>query len=145
MEQLGKERKAQGKGPWLHTVDDANESLAELLKFMTSRCFVHTNQQSTVRGYFAAIYCFHQMFAGWELPLSLCMMIVAVEKGIDRAHRMHTKENKHVRLPLTWAMLAEGRQAVVSIGNGRYVVWLGLAVSCFLLCLRSELVVGVCL
>ena len=25
-----KERKAQGKGPWLHTVDDPNEALTEL-------------------------------------------------------------------------------------------------------------------
>ena len=54
----GKERKAQGKGPWLHTVDDPNEALTELLEFMTSRCFVHHNQQSTVRGYLAAINLF---------------------------------------------------------------------------------------
>ena len=86
-----KERKTQGKGPWLHTVDDPNEALTELLEFMTSRCFVHNNQQSIVRGYLAAINFFHKMFAGWELPLSHCM-IVAVGKGIDRAHGMSSKQ-----------------------------------------------------
>ena len=35
-----KERKTQGKGPWLHTVDDPDEALTELLEFMTSRSFV---------------------------------------------------------------------------------------------------------
>ena len=53
-----KEGKAQGEAPWLHTVDDHNEALTELLEFMTSRCFVHHNQQSTVRGYLAAINLF---------------------------------------------------------------------------------------
>ena len=43
-----KERKAQGKAPWLYTVDDPNDALTELLQFMTSRCVVHNNQQSTV-------------------------------------------------------------------------------------------------
>ena len=132
-----KERKAQGKGPWLHTLNDPNEALTEVLEFMTSRCFVHNNQQSTVRGYLAAINFFHKMFAGWELPMSHCM-IVAVGKGIDRAHGMSQKK-KQVRLPLTWAILAQGRQAVVSMEDGGYVMWLGLAVSYFLLCRASEL------
>jgi len=132
-----KERQAQGKGPWLQTVDDPDATLTELLEFMTSRCFVHNNQQSTVRGYLAAINFFHKMFAGRELPLSHCM-IVAVGKGIDRAHGM-SKKKKQVRLPLTWAMLAEGRQTVVSMADGGYVMWLGLAVSYFLLCRASEL------
>ena len=35
---------------------------------------------------------FHKMIAGWELPMSHCML-VAVGKGIDRAHGMCTKEN----------------------------------------------------
>ena len=63
-----KEIKAQGKGLWLHTVDDPNDALTDLLEFMTSRCFEHNNQQSTVRGYSAAINFSHKMFAGWELP-----------------------------------------------------------------------------
>ena len=36
-------------------------------------------------------------------------------------------------------MLAEGRPAVVSMEDGGYVMWLGLAVSYFLLCRASEL------
>lgn len=33
---------------------------------------------------------FHKVYAGWELSISQCM-IVAVAKGIDRAHGMSQK------------------------------------------------------
>ena len=53
-----KERKAQGKWPWLHALDDPDKALTEQLEFMSSRRFVHNNQQSIVRGYLAAINFF---------------------------------------------------------------------------------------
>ena len=59
-----KQRKTQGNGPWLHALDDPNEALNDLLELMTSRCFVHDNQQSTVRGFLAAINFLHKMSAG---------------------------------------------------------------------------------
>ena len=50
------ERAAQGKQPWLQRNSDSpNLVLSELMEFMASRCHVHNNQQSTVRGYLAAI------------------------------------------------------------------------------------------
>ena len=119
-----KERKAQGKASWWHVSDDPDKAQTELLEFMASRCFVHNNQQSTVRGYLAATIFFHMMFTGWALPMSHCM-IVAVGKGIDRAH-VTAKKKKQIRLSLTWALL--GRQVVLSIEGGGYVMWLGLAV-----------------
>ena len=76
-----KERKAEGKGSWLHILDDPDKALTELLEFMAARCFVHNNHQSIVRGYLAANNFFHKIFAGWELPMSHCM-IVAVGKWI---------------------------------------------------------------
>ena len=75
-----KERKAQGRGPWLHTVDVPNEALTELLEFMTTRCFVRNHQHSAVRGYLATINFFYKMSAGSKLPLSHCMT-TAVGKG----------------------------------------------------------------
>ena len=57
----------------------------------------------------------------------------------DRPGIPHGKEEKQVRLPLTWALLAQGRQVVLSMGGGGYVMLLGLAVSYFLLCRASEL------
>ena len=99
-----KERKTQGKGPWLNALDNPDEVLNDLLEFMASRCFVHNNQQSTVRGYLAAINLFHKMFAECELPTSHCM---AVGKEIARAHAVSNKKAR-VRLPLTWAMLSQG-------------------------------------
>ena len=50
-----KETKAQGKGPSLHSLADSDQVLSEVLKFMACWWFVPNNQQSTVRGYFAAI------------------------------------------------------------------------------------------
>ena len=45
------ERAAQGQGPWSqHNPDSPNQALYELMEFMACRCFVHNNQQSTVRG-----------------------------------------------------------------------------------------------
>ena len=55
MKTEAKERKAQGKAPWLHTVDDPIEVLTELLECMPSRWFVHNNQQWTARRYLSAI------------------------------------------------------------------------------------------
>ena len=88
--------------------------------------FVHNYRQSTVRGYSAAINFFHKVFAGWELPMSHCM-IEAVGKGIDRAHGMPQKKAQ-VSLPLSWSLLSQGRQAVVSMEDGGRAMWLRLAV-----------------
>ena len=106
----------------MHVRDDPDKALTELLELMTSPCFVHNNQHSTVRGYYAAIIFSDKMFAGWELPMSH-YMTVAVGKGIDRAHGTAMKE-KQLSLQLTWAVLAQERQVGLSMEGGRYVMWL---------------------
>ena len=126
------EREAQSKEAWLqYNPDNPNQVLYELMEFMACRCFEHNNQQSAVRGYLAAIHFFHNMYAGWELPTSHYIK-VAVGKGIDRAHGMSQKKAL-VRLPLTWAFLSHGKQEVSSMVDGGHVMWLGLALSNFLL------------
>ena len=95
-------------------VDGVDRAVTALTRFMASRCFVHKNQSGTVRGYLAAIKHFHKMFAGWELPTSHCM-IVAVGKGIDRAHGKSEARPK-VRKPLTSEMLIAGQEAVEQMG-----------------------------
>ena len=110
-----KERNTQGKGPWLHMLSNNDLFLAEVLEFMACRCFVHNNQQSTVRGYLAVIN-FHKMHAGWELPTSHCM-VVAVAKEIDKAHEMTTKW-KPCSLPLTWSMLSQRKPVVTAMTDG---------------------------
>lgn len=58
-------RAAQGKRPWLQpNLDDPNGELTELMEVIKCRCFAYINQQSTVRGYLAAIKYFHKMYAG---------------------------------------------------------------------------------
>ena len=131
------ERSLQGKGPWLHELGDTDQVLEEVLEFMASRCFVHNNQQSTVRGYLAAIKYYHKMCTGWELPTSHCM-IVAVGKGIDRAHGMTPKKSTGP-LPLTWSILSQERRVVTTTVDEGDVMWLGLTLSYFLLCRASEL------
>ena len=44
-----------------------------------------------------------------------------------------------VRLPLTWALLSQGKQVVAIMVDGGHIMWLGLALSYFLLCRASEL------
>ena len=92
---------------------------------------MHNNQLSTVRGYLAAIKYFHKMYAGWELPTSYCMS-AAVGKGLDRAHGM-TPKIAPARLLLTCFILSQGQRVVTSMEDGGRVMWLGLALSYFLL------------
>ena len=73
--------------------NNPNQALYELMEFMACRCYVDNNQQSTVRGYLAAIKYFQEMYAGWELPTSH-FMIVAVGKGIDRGYGMTQKKHR---------------------------------------------------
>ena len=49
--------KKKGRGPWLNLLDKS-EGLTLLLEFMACRLFSFNNQQSTVRGYLAAIKFF---------------------------------------------------------------------------------------
>ena len=121
----------------MQALDDPDKALNTLLEFTASRCFVHNNQQSTVRGYLAAINFFHKIFAGSEPPTSHCM-IMAVGKEIDKAHGTAKKKNQ-ARFPVRRAMLAQGREVVARLADGGYVMWLGLAVSYFFLCRASEL------
>ena len=128
--------KKKGRGPWLNLLDKS-EGLTLLLEFMACRLFSFNNQQSTVRGYLAAIKFFHKLYLGWELTTSHCM-IAAAGKGIGRFRGMSGK-NAQVRLPLTWSILAHGYLTVTSSQEGGDVMWLGLALSYFLLCRASEL------
>lgn len=128
--------KHKDKEPWLNSMDES-EIIALLLEFMTCRLFSFNNQQSTVRGYLAAIKFYHKLCTGWEPPTSHCM-ITAAGKGIDRIRGM-TGKQAQVRLPLTWSMLSQGYHTVASAPDGGKVVWLGLTLSYFLLCRASEL------
>ena len=65
-------------------------------------------------------------------------MIAAAGKEIERFRGMSGK-NAHVRLPLTWSILAHEYLTVTSSQEGGDVMWLGLALSYFLLCRASEL------
>ena len=108
------ERTRSNLGPWLLETDGVDSAVNALTRFMASRCFVHKNQSGKPRGYLPAIRHFHKKFAGWELPTSHCM-IVAVGKGIDRAHGKSGVCPK-ARKPLTWEMLIAGRGAVQQMG-----------------------------
>ena len=77
------------------------------------------------------------MFQGWVLPSSHCM-VVAVGKGIDRAHGKSEVRPK-VRKPLTWDLLTKGMESLTDAGTEGWVVWSGLALSFHLLCRASEM------
>ena len=104
---------------------------------MSYRCFVFKNQSQTVRGYLSAIKFFHKMYAGWELPTTHCM-VLAVGKGIDRVQGKGDVKPR-VRKPLSWDMLWDGKNEVLTADGGGSVMWMGLALAYFLLCRASEL------
>ena len=86
-------RAAQGKSPW------EEAAVVALAEFMALRCFTFKNQSTTIRGYLSAIKYYRKMFGGWELPTDH-HMVVAVGRGIDRAHDRSDVRPK-VRKPLT--------------------------------------------
>ena len=57
----------------------------------------------------------------------------------DRRIPGDVRKNAQVRLPLTWSILAHEYLTVTSSQEGGDVMWLGLALSYFLLCRASEL------
>ena len=84
--------KKKGRGLWSNLLDKS-EVLTLLLEFMACRLFLFYNQQSTVRGYLAAIKFFHKRCLGWELTTSHCM-IAAAGKGIDRFRGCQERTHK---------------------------------------------------
>ena len=130
--------KKKGRGSWLNLLDKS-EVLTLLLEIHgLSTVFIFDNQQSTVRGYLAAITFFHKLYLGWELTTSH-YMIAAAGKGTDSGD---VRKNAHVRLPLTWSILAHEYLTVTSSQEGGDVLWLGLALSYFLLCRASVSTIG---
>lgn len=87
---------------------------------MACQVFSFNNQQSTVRGYLAAIKFSHKLYLGWEPPTSHCT-IEAVGKGIDRIRGTHGKKAQ-VRLPLTWSILPHGYLTVTEFKDGGLVM-----------------------
>ena len=64
---------------------------------MACRLFSFNNQQSTVRGYLAAIKFCHKLYLGWEVTTSHCV-ITAAGKGVDRFRGvMPSVRTVHVR------------------------------------------------
>ena len=59
-------------------------------------------------------------------------------KGIDRVQGKGDVKPR-VRKPLSWDMLWDGKNEVLTAEGGRLVTWMGLALAYFLLCRASEL------
>ena len=125
-------RTAQEKSPWLLKTDGVEAAVVALAEFTALRRFPFKNQSTTIRGYLSAMKYYHKMFWGWELPKDH-HMVVAVGKGIDRAHGRSDVRPK-VRKPLAWDMLVQGWGCFAKRGHECSVVWMGLALSYHLLC-----------
>ena len=70
-------------------------------------------------------------------------MVVAVGRGIDRAHGRSDVRPK-VRKPLTWDKVVHGWRFFANRGHEWSAVWMGLALSYHLLCRASEIWAYVC-
>ena len=116
-------RTAQEKSPWLLKSDGAEAAVDALTEFMALQCFTFKNQSTTIRGYLPVIKYYHNMFGGWELPTDH-HMVVAVGRGIDRAHGRSDVRPK-VRKTLTWDMLVArfGSFSPTAATSGRQYEW----------------------
>ena len=65
-------------------------------------------------------------------------MVLAVGKGIDRVQGKGDVKPR-VRKPLSWDMLWDGKNEVLTVEGGGPVMWMGLALAYFLLCRASKL------
>ena len=131
-------RAAQAKSPWLLKTDGADAAVVALTAFMALRYFTFKDQSTTIQGYLPAINYYHKMFGGWELPTNH-HMVVAVGKGIGRAHGKSDVRPK-VRKPLTtWDMLVQGWGIFANPGHEWSVVWMGPALYYYRLCRALEI------
>ena len=130
-------RAAQEKSPWLFKTDEAGPAVVASTEFMALWCFTLKNQSTTIRGYLSAIKYYHNVFRGWELPTDH-HMVVAVGRGIDRAHGRSDVRPK-VRKPFTRDMLVQGWGFFASRGHEWSAIWMGLALSYHLLCRASNI------
>lgn len=129
-----------GKGSWLQKELGEMELVAELTEFMGYCCAEKGNKETTIAGKLVAINFYHEQFVGLSLPLGN-PLIRSVKQGIKRAH-VEKGSQQRVRRPLTWGILTRMQESVPSWGVGGRVVWIGLALSYFLMLRASELFAG---
>lgn len=130
-------REIARKSPWIGKEAEEEEVVFELAEFMAYCGAVLGNQETTIRGKLVAVSFYHQQFRNMSLPLG-STYIKGVGQGIKRKHvEMGTQQK--VRRPLTWGMLCYMQEEVGAGSEGGRVLWLGLAMSYFLLLRASEL------
>ena len=126
-----------GKGSWLQKGMGEAQLAAELTECLGYCCARKGNKKSTIASKLVEAHLYHELFVGLYLPLGN-PLIRSVKRGIQRAH-VEKGTQQRVRRPLTWGMLTEVQEIIPSRGVGGRVVWIGLALSHFLMLRASEL------
>ena len=126
-----------GKACWLQKEMGEMELVGELVEFMGYCCAGKGNKESTIVGKLVAINFYHEQFVGMSVPMGN-PLIRSVRQGIKRAH-VEMGSQQRVRRPLTWGMLTGMQESIPSWGEGGRVLWIGLALSYFLMLRASEL------
>ena len=124
---------------WLRKYKMEMELARELVEFM-GYCFACAgkgNKESTIVGKLVAINFYHEQFLGLSVPMSN-PLIRSVRQGIKRGHVEMGSQQK-MRRPLTWGMLTEMQESVQAWGVGGRMLWIGLALTYFLMLRASEL------
>ena len=96
--------------------------------------------ETTIADKLAAIIFYHMQVVGLSLPLGN-PLIKSVKEGIQRAH-VEKGTQQRVRRPWTWGILTRMQESASYWGVGVRVVWIGLALSSFLMLRASELFAG---
>ena len=129
-----------GKGCWVQKGVGEAELEAELTELMTYCCARKGTKELTIAGKSVAVQFYHEQFVGLSLPLGN-PLIRSVKQGIKRAH-VEKGTQQRVRRPLTRGMLTNMQESIPSWGVGGRVVWVGLALSYFLMYGAAELFTG---
>ena len=100
-------------------------------------CAGKGKKESTIVGKLVAINLYHEQFWRVSVPMSN-PLIRSVRHGVKRAHVGMGSQQK-VRRSLTWGMLTDMQESVQAWGVCGRVLWIGLALTYFLMLRASEL------
>lgn len=117
------------------------ELVAGLAEFKGHCCAEKGNTQTTSPSRLVTIICYHEQFVGLSGPLGIPLTRSAKKQRVKRAH-VETSTQQRVSRPVTWSILTRIHGSVPSWGVGKKIVWIGLALSYFLMLQVSELLAG---
>ena len=126
-----------GKGCWLQKGMGEAELAAELTEFMAYFCARKGNKESTIAGKLVAVQFYHEQVVGLSLSLGN-----QIGKTMNQEGTRREGCGAEIEQPTEVGYADENAREHSLLGVGGTVVWIGLALSYFLVLRASELLAG---